>query len=180
LRFVSKSSAMITIANAPSTRRNIFSLAIIMYLIIFAAVFLFVSNVFGPGEAILLSLIPLFPLIVAIRMRTRWLSLKYRETVYLGILLIITFCAVPGLIWYWYDLGMDRFYAEHLERARFVDLLHKDPAFRNLVLVERKGCWLEGEVPTAADLVRLQALVDNNGRMGCERVRIGHVKQTDE
>ena len=137
--------------------QKIFSLAIVLYLSVFGAVFIFVSHVFGPGDAILLSLMPFFPLIIAIRMRRKWLTLKGRESVYLGILLIITFCAVPGLIWYWYDLGMDRLYAEHLERVKFMHLLHEDSAFQKLELVERKGCWLEGAVRTPADLDRLRS-----------------------
>lgn len=160
------------ITNASSMPKTIFSLAIILYLIVFGAVYVFVSHVFGPGAAILLSLIPFFPLIIAIRMRKKWLTLKSREFVYLGILLIITFCAVPGLIWYWYDLGMDHFYAVHLERVNFVDTLHNDPAFRNLVLVERKGCWLEGTVPTETDLVRLKSILDQNQSIGCDHVTV--------
>jgi hypothetical protein len=152
--------------NTSSMPKIIFSLAIIIYLIVFGALFVFVSHVFGLGAAILLSLMPLFPLIIAIRMGKKWLTLKGREFVYLGILLIITFCAVPGLIWSWYDSGLDYMYAAHLERMKFVDLLHKDPAFRNLQLVEKRGCWLEGTVPTEADLVRLKSILDQNHKIG--------------
>ena len=164
---------MNAITHTSSMTRNFFSLAIIIYLILFEAVFVFVSHVFGFGCAILLSLIPLFPLIIAIRMRKRWLILKGRDFIYLSILLIITFCAVPGLIWKWYDLGMDHFYAEHLERVKFVYLLHKDPSFRNLILVERKGCWLEGTVSTEADLDRLKSLAaTHNDSIYCGNVTV--------
>jgi hypothetical protein len=149
-----------------------FSLAIILYLIVFGAVYVFVSHVFGPGAAILLSLIPFFPLIIAIRMRKKWLTLKGREFVYLVILLIITFCAVPGLILYWYDLGMDHFYAAHMEHVKIVNSLQNDPAFRNLMLVERKGCWLEGTVPTEADLERLKSILDQDHTIGCDDVTV--------
>jgi hypothetical protein len=158
--------------NTSSMPKTIFSLAIILYLIVFGAMYVFVSYVFGPGAAVFLSLIPFFPLIIAIRMHKKWLTLKGRQFVYLGILLIITFCAVPGLVWYWYDLGMDHIYAVHLERVKFVDYLHDDPAFRNLMLVERKGCWLEGTVPTKADLVRLKSILDQNQSIGCDDVTI--------
>jgi hypothetical protein len=159
--------------------KNIFSLAIILYLIVFGALFVFVSHVFGPGAAIFLSLIPLFPLIIAIRMRKKWLTLKGREFVYLGILLIITFCAVPGLIWYWYDLGMDHWYAKHLERVQFVHILHNDPAFLNLKLIESKGGLLDGTVPTDADLERLKSILSQNQLIDCGNVTVRQFKQTN-
>jgi hypothetical protein len=157
--------------NISSIPKNIFSLAITLYLIVFGIIFVFVSQVFGSGAAIFLSLIPLFPLLIAIRMRIKWQTLKGRELVYLGVLLIITFCSVPGLIWYWYDLGMDHFYAEHIERLEFLRLLHNDPAFQSLKLVERKGCWLEGTVPLESDLDRLKSFVDSNN----STIYCGHV-----
>ena len=60
--------------SSPATRpmARLFSLAILGYLAACAAGFVSVSRVFGLGSAMVLSLVPVFPLIVAVRMRRRW------------------------------------------------------------------------------------------------------------
>src|SRR5688572_6622604 len=55
---------------------RLFTLVILLYLVVWAVGFAFVSRVFGPGGAIALSLILVFPLVVAVRMGRRWTAVR--------------------------------------------------------------------------------------------------------
>lgn len=140
--------------------RRMLTLAIAVYLVAWGAGFVFVSREFGVVSAIKLSLIPVLPLVVALRMRGRWPTVRGREFAFLLALVIIVSGAAVGVVWNWYDTGMDRFHAEDLEYAEFVRVLRKDPAFHNVkASVSPKHLfWLRGTVASDADLARLRSL----------------------
>ncbi len=149
-----------TTTNRPLATRKVFSLALVGYFLLWLAGFAFVYRVFGFFPAIGLSLILVFPLIVGIRMRGKWQSLRPREFVLLSALLVIVLAAGSGLVWNWYATGMDRRHTEDVECAAFGRLLRKDPAFRKVeIFVSGKHIfWIRGSVASKADLDRLRSL----------------------
>lgn len=139
--------------------RRVFSVAMVVYLIIWVVVFAFVYRVFGSGFAIALSVILALPIAIALRMFRRWHFLRRREFVFLFALLIVVFGTISGLIWNWYDTGMDRRHVKEMEFVEFGHRLQKDPAFRNIeLLVSPKEFWMRGTVASSSDLNRLKSL----------------------
>jgi hypothetical protein len=138
------------------------TLVVAAYLLVWGAGFIFVSQEFGIVSAIKLSLIPVLPLVVALRMCSRWPTVRGREFAFLLALVIIVSGAAVGVLWNWYDTGMDRFHAEDLEYAEFVRTLRKDPAFHNVkpFVSPKHLFWLRGTVASDADLARLRSLAD--------------------
>ncbi len=154
------------------TSARLFSLAILGYLVAWAAGFAFISRVFGLEGAMLLSLIPVFPLIVAIRLRRRWPAVRGTDLVRLFLLLAIASGAEVFVVRDWIDKGMDRQHAEDLMWAEFGVALRRDPAFKNVEIKKslRKDIyWVSGTVDTEADLERLRSLAT---RCGISRRRL--------
>jgi hypothetical protein len=139
--------------------RSLFSLAIFVYVVIWAVVFLFESSPFGIGSSILSSFILAVPFVIALRMLFRWNTLRVHEFVYLLALTIFVYGGVAYSIWDMFDKGQDRYYKEQLEFSEFDYLLHKDPAFHNVELLEApKAFWMRGIVNSDVDLDRLKKL----------------------
>jgi hypothetical protein len=158
-------------SNYPDARAwaRLFSLAILAYLIAWAAGFAFVSRVFGLDDAMFLSLIPVFPLIVAIRLRRRWPAVRGTELILLLLLLTIASGGGVFVVRDWFDKGMDHRHAEDVQWAEFGVILRKDPAFKNVEIKKslRKNIyWVDGVVATEADLDRLQSLATRCGISG--------------
>ena len=131
----------------------------VAYLIIWAVVFIFVYHVFGIGAAMGLTVILALPFAVALRMFSRWQSLRRQEFAFLFTVGIVAFGATGGLVWNWYDKGMDLRHAKDVEFIEFGRRLQKDPAFRDVeLLVSPKEFWMRGTVTSDADLDRLRSL----------------------
>jgi hypothetical protein len=153
---------LLTMNNGNMTKtlhKRLFFLAIAAYLIIWAALFIFESRPFGVGSAIISSLLQAIPFIIALRMLIRWQTQRRREFVYLFILVIFVYGGVAYRIWDMYDKGQDRYYIEKSEFSEFYQLLHNDPAFRNVEITETpKEYLMTGTLSSEADLNRLKAL----------------------
>ena len=157
---------MDTIAKTPGsvTARRVFSLAIFAYLVVWVVVFVFLSRVFGNGDAILLSLAFVPPLVIALRMLRRWPLVRRRELAYLSALVIFISGASVYVVRYWSEIGMDRGHEAYEEFVEFRRLLARDPAFRNVELsyYENLKCpyWMRGSVTSDADADRLRSIAD--------------------
>jgi hypothetical protein len=139
---------------------KLFSLAILVYLLIWAAGFVFVSRVFGIGNTTILFLIPALPFVVGLRMRRRWPAVRTREFAFLTLLLIVASGGVIGVVKNWYENGMDRYHADDVKWAEFGRALRKDTTFQDLAihLTRKHGYWVSGTVASEADLGRLNSL----------------------
>jgi hypothetical protein len=149
-----------------SAKPMLIALATLACSAILLAGFIFVASAFGPGSASILVLFLVPPLIVALRLRRRWLTVRGREIVYLVILCCTAVGAVIFVVRDWYDKGMDRSYAEDVQWTKFEHLLRRDQAFRNVTikLTDRKHIyWVEGTVASEEDLDRLRSLACSCG-----------------
>jgi len=81
------------------TIRRILSWGIAAYLVVWAAVLIFVSRVFGTGGAIAMSLILTIPFAIAVRMASSAASVRGREFAFLSILLVVVFGGSAFVIW---------------------------------------------------------------------------------
>ena len=97
---------------------------------------------------------------------------------FLFTLLTIALVAVGGIVWNWYDTGMDREHTEDVDYAEFGRLLHSDHAFQNIeLLVSRKHIFLmRGSVATNADRDRLRLLAAQYHIRWNEEVEVGMKK----
>jgi hypothetical protein len=139
---------------------KLFSLAILVYLLIWAVGFVFVSRVFGIGITTLLFLIPVLPLVDGLRMRRRWPVVRAREFAFLALLLIVASGCVIGVVKNWYETGMDRRHAEDVKWAEFGRALRQDTAFQDLEIhsSRKHTYWVSGTVASEADVRRLNWL----------------------
>ena len=139
---------------------KLFSLAMIVYIIMWAAGFVFVAQVFGIGGTTILSLIPALPFVVGLKMRRRWPAVRRREFAFLALLLIVATGGVIGVVGKWYETGMDRYHADDVKWAEFGRALRKDAAFQDfeIHLSRKHGYWVSGTVASEADIGRLNSL----------------------
>ncbi len=147
---------------SPQKGWRVLALLIGLYLAAWGSAFLFVSREFGVVAAIALSLMPVFPLAVAVRMCLRWPAVRQRELAFLLVLVMIAAGSVVGVVWDWYATGMNRYHAEDLEYAAFSRTVRKDPAFLNVELwVSPKHIfWMRGTLASDPDLARLRTLAN--------------------
>ena len=145
---------------ATLSARRVLSLAIVAYFTAWAGAVVFVSHMFGIYAAIALSLIFVFPFAIALRMRSRWQALRRHEFAFLITFLILVLSAAGGLVWNWYDTGMDQRHALDVEFIEFGRLLREEPTFRSVELFvsEKHNFWMRGTVASSADLTRLRSL----------------------
>jgi hypothetical protein len=149
-----------------ATKPMLIAIAMLACSIPLLAGFFFVASAFGVGAASVLLLFLIPPLIVALRLPRRWLTVRRREVVYLAILCCAAFGAIFFVVRDWYDKGMDHSHAEDIQWAKFEQLLRRDQAFRNVVikLTDRKHIyWVEGTVSSEEDLNRLRSLAFSCG-----------------
>jgi hypothetical protein len=146
-----------------STAKNAFTLGIAAYAVVWLVVLAVAWRVFGSSPAVGLSLILLFPLVVAVRMRFRWSALKEREFAFLFMLLAVVLGAGVFTVWRWCDAGV---HTEHASDMRFEELTRAaqaDSAFRDIKfsITDYKGRYvITGTVASKADLDRFQELCD--------------------
>lgn len=148
-------------STGPLAMRRLLTALILVYLIAWAAGFVLACRAFGLGGAMLLSMIPSLPLVVAARLRRRWPAVRGREFALLTVLLVVALGGVAGVVRSWYDAGTHRDHAEDVMYEEFGRRLRGDPAFRHVVIEfsPRKHIyWVSGTVATRADLDRLGAL----------------------
>jgi hypothetical protein len=154
------------IETKPQTSRRLFSLAIIAYLLVTVGVLVFTLRVFVMGLAVGLEMIFIFPIAVAMRMRSRWPDVRVEEFALLVVLVAFVWGGSAYVIWYNYDRGMHIEHAQNLKFEAFRHELRKDPAFRNVTAEYVR--WmsrysLKGTVASQADWDRLKALADRFG-----------------
>jgi hypothetical protein len=143
--------------------KNAFTLGIAAYAVAWLVVLAVAWRVFGSSSAVGLSLILLFPLVVAVRMRFRWSALKEREFAFFFVLLAVVLGAGIFTVWRWCDAGV---HTEHASDRRFEELTRiaqEDPAFRDIKfsITDYKGRYvITGVVASRADLDRFQELCD--------------------
>jgi hypothetical protein len=145
-----------------ATKRTLIALAVLVCVAPSVVGFVFVASDFGLRAAsglFLLFLLP--PLVIAIRLRWRWPTVRGREVAYLAVLFCVAVGAMVFVVRGWYDTGMDQRHAEDVRWAEFGRLMRRDPAFRNveITLTHRKHIYyVEGTVASQADLDRLKSL----------------------
>lgn len=145
---------------------SLFSIAILAYFLASAVGFLYVARVFGLGGAMLLSLIPALPLVVAVRLRRRRPAVRRTELILLLALSVVASGGGIFVVRDWFDKGLDSRRDEDLRWAEFGSALRRDPAFKNVDIKKslRKDIyWVSGTVATEADLNRLQSLATRFG-----------------
>lgn len=132
----------------------------------------FVSREFGFRGAAMLSLLPVLPLVVAVRLRRRWPAVPGRELTFL----LILFCAAAGgsafVVRAWYAAGLDRRHADDVRWTEFERRMRRDSAFQDIQVhkPERKNIhWASGAVDSEADLAGLHSLA---AECGIERKRL--------
>jgi hypothetical protein len=163
---------MISIGKNNLLIKGLFALAVITYLIVWIFEFIFEYNTFGGGAAITSSVALVIPFVISLKMFIRWHSLRGREFIYLLILVILAFGTDGYLNWNGYDKGLDITHALDMEFIEFGQLLHKDPAFQNVILMQTsKEKWLEGTVKSNEDLFRLRKLAEE-GEWDTEYVKV--------
>jgi len=140
--------------------RRVLTLAIMVYVALWALGVVFICRVFGIRFAIGISAILVFPLAVTARMRMRWPTLRVRHCAYLFTLVITVFVAAGGVVWTWYDSGMDDRHTGYLGYVEFRRVVRKDPAFRHVQVSkpEKNVCVIRGTLDSESDLVRLRSL----------------------
>jgi hypothetical protein len=142
-----------------------FTIILMVYFLVCGVGFAFVARVFGLEGAMVLSLIPALPLVVAVRMRCRWDTVKNKEFAFLAVLLIVAIGGVIGVVRNWYETGMDHRHAEDVKYAEFGRELLRDPSFRDLKINAglKNVHWVSGTVASEADLARLYSLAARHG-----------------
>ena len=154
-----------------STKKPFFVLGIGAYVAVCAGILLFTFRVFGGNGTAGLSLILVFPFIVAVRMLLRWDRVRASELSLLCVLLLCVSAGSAFIIWRWYDSHEDRQHAEDLRFDDFASAARTDPAFRDVAFLvdNHNKCryWIRGSVASQADCDRLQSLRDRNGFPGC-------------
>src|SRR5271157_3121192 len=98
MRHVSESLKSSSVSRASRVWGRLFSAAIVAYLVVWAAGFVFVSRVFGLYGALALALVPILPLVIAVRLRRRWPSVRVREFASLAALLVVASGSVVGVV----------------------------------------------------------------------------------
>jgi ABC-type uncharacterized transport system permease subunit len=108
------------------TFRRTVTIGTVVYFMALVAGFVFVTQIFGAISAIKLSIIPILPIIVAVRVRRRWPSVRGREIAFFFALILIVTGSSIGVVWNWFYTGMDRLHAEDLEYAAIKHIIIKD------------------------------------------------------
>ena len=160
---------------ASPTMRKAFTIAIVGYLIAWAATLVFVSCVFGSGLVIGLSLVPAVPFVIALLMRGRWETVRQRELALLFTLVVLVAGAVVFVIFGSYAAGIDRRHAVNVACAEFSRLLLADPAFRYVTLSHenyKSPVAVRGVVDSHADLDRLLTLADQRLTWWSDQVNV--------
>ena len=166
---VCSSSSPLDVQPDTKAAARLFSLAFLVYLIVWAAGFGFASREFGLGAATVLSSIPALPLIVGLRMRRRWHSVQSKELVLLALLLVVAIGSSLVVVRNWYETGMDRYHSEDVKFVEFGRALRKDPAFQDIRICFTKTkhiYWVSGTVKSESDLSRLRFLAARYGITG--------------
>ena len=149
------------VQQANPTGRRLFTIGIAAYLLAWIGVTWHLVQVFWYSPVMWLAVVESFPLIAAFRMRRRWPAVKPSEIVYPIVLISVASGGAYAAVSNWYGYEMHRDHAEDLQYAELERLMREDPAFRHVEirLSDRKHIyWLEGTVPTDADLKRLYGL----------------------
>ena len=146
---------------------RLFSVAIVVYLVVCVAGFIFLATVFRLIPVLILSLISALPLIGGLRLRRRWNSVKVSE---IGLLVVLLAIATGGeimVVKQWYKEG------DHLapsEEARiwkeFKQQVHREPGLQNIEIRKLKEYFVSGKVESEADFQRLISLATKCGIAG--------------
>jgi hypothetical protein len=115
-----------------STSQKVLLLGIVAYAVVWMGLLLFAYRVFGAGGATGLSLILVFPLVVAVPMRHRRAAVRGREFAFLFVLLVIVLAGSAFMVHGWYDAGMDRQHSDDLRFSELSHVAHSEAAFRNI------------------------------------------------
>lgn len=159
-----------------------FTVALVIYAAGGIAVGIFVSNVFGPGCAIGLSLIVACPLVIGLRMRRRLSAMVGRDFVLLVCLMTFACSSATYLVHNWYDNRLDDDHTKDVKYAELEQSFESDPAFSDLKLnlSKRKHVyWVSGTVDTEADLDRLKSLAAKIGIKGTLHGPYAHSKSIE-
>lgn len=88
------------------TIARLFFWGIVVYFVVCAAEFIFVARAFGVTMAIALSLLTAMPLVVAVRMRSRWTSLNALDSVPLTLVVVFATWGNVAIVQGWYKAGL--------------------------------------------------------------------------
>lgn len=152
---------------------RLFSLAIMVYIVTWAVELIFIAKVFGVHRAMLLSLIPMIPLLAAVRMQLRWQRVNALDFVPLGLVVFVACFGVYAIVQSWYVAGYHQRAdgwalnqppsQEDFDWEEFVRAFAKDPSFRGLRIKHFRGTyWLSGSLNTESDLERLIELANKH------------------
>jgi hypothetical protein len=156
------------VLNAQTPRGQLL-LGIAIFAGVSAALIAYIAFSFGWTKAGGAALILLLPVYVGLRISCRRTALQEQELAYLLMAVLFAAIGVFGLMGSWESAGMRYRYAEAGELDRMDQQLRRDPAFRDVTgyISSKPGygrapLWLDGKVPSADDLARLEALVSQS------------------
>lgn len=154
---------------SPAAGAAVFTLVIITYLVGCCVHFVVMSTVFGSSLAAWSWLVLSIPLVIGLRLRFRWPSVRQRELILAVFLAVFAILSVRFLVNGWYHSGMDRRHADDVAYARMGRTLQKDPAFQDVAVHFTRGkhiYWVSGAVDSHRELDRLKAIAAEAGVTG--------------
>jgi hypothetical protein len=130
---------------------------VLLYLLAMLGFAAYILHFFGEAYCVGVSLVSIWPLIMASRMLMHWQGARNRELVYLLALLVLVVAGLVAIVRNAYEIGADSMHAQDVECERFVAALRADTAFAKVeVFVSGKHIfWLRGVVASENDLQRL-------------------------